>query len=387
VLGSGLWSCHDATGLGPPGVRGRWYQPQSGWLAWARPAVSGDVVYFGDGVGEVIARDVKTGDRKWTTKAGQDPVLGANILVRSGVVVAPLYTFTVGLDAGTGRVLWRYEAPDDTNGVQPGFTALPGTVAAVRIDADDQTVYIPAWGASVSAVDLHTGLARWVWQPGRIDGDTATSGVFRSGSMSVRISGDTVFATLWHGVNRSIGYSEAWVVAIDRLAGRELWRVRLPFQGSGVLIEAMPVIYRNLVIVHTVSARTYAIDRTTQKVVWEFTVPSASLSTIAGAELYGDVLYVDGGDSQIHALRPGDGSVIWSAPFPTQATHDLLVTQNRIYVPTGVELFVLDRQTGNTVAIAHQPQTSDPLFSSAAAFSNGLVFVTVGDGAFCFDEP
>jgi len=367
-------------------VRGRWYQPQSGW-GWARPAVSGNVVYFGDGAGEVIARDLVTGDRRWTAKVGQEPVFGANILVRSGVVVAPLYTFTVGLDAGTGRVLWRFKAPDDTTGVQPGFTALPGTVAASRIDADDQTVYIPAWGASVSAVDLHTGIARWVWQPGRIDGDTATSGVFRSGSMSVRVSGDTVFATLWHGVNRSIGFSEAWLVAIDRLAGRELWRVRLPFEGSGVLIEAMPVIYQNLVIVHTLSARTYAIDRTTQKVVWEFTRPSAHLSTIAGAELFGDVLYVDGGDEQIHALRPSDGSVIWSAPFPTQATHDLLVTQNRIYVPIGAELYVLDRQTGNTVAIAHQPQTSDPLFSSPAAFSNGLVFVTVGDGAFCFDEP
>ena len=386
VLGSTLWSCRDATGLGPPGVRGRWYQPQSGW-GWARPAVSGNVVYFGDGAGEVIARDLVTGDRRWTAKVGQEPVFGANILVRSGVVVAPLYTFTVGLDAGTGRVLWRFKAPDDTTGVQPGFTALPGTVAASRIDADDQTVYIPAWGASVSAVDLHTGIARWVWQPGRIDGDTATSGVFRSGSMSVRVSGDTVFATLWHGVNRSIGFSEAWLVAIDRLAGRELWRVRLPFEGSGVLIEAMPVIYQNLVIVHTLSARTYAIDRTTQKVVWEFTRPSAHLSTIAGAELFGDVLYVDGGDEQIHALRPSDGSVIWSAPFPTQATHDLLVTQNRIYVPIGAELYVLDRQTGNTVAIAHQPQTSDPLFSSPAAFSNGLVFVTVGDGAFCFDEP
>src|ERR1035437_2069646 len=93
-----LWSCRDATGPGSGGVQGRWYQTESGW-AWARPAVSGDIVYFGDGSGEVIARDVSTGDRKWTTKVGQEPIAGANILVRSGVVVAPLYTYTVGLDA------------------------------------------------------------------------------------------------------------------------------------------------------------------------------------------------------------------------------------------------------------------------------------------------
>jgi outer membrane protein assembly factor BamB len=349
--------------------------------------VSGDVVYFGDGDGELIARDVRTGDRKWTTKVGQDPVFGANILVRAGVVVAPIYTYTVGLDAVTGHELWRYKAPDDTVGVAQGDIPWPGTVQVSTIDADEQTVYIPAWGASVSAVDLHTGKARWVWQPGRIDGDTATSGVFRSGSMGVRVSGDTIFATMWHSVNRSGGYSEAWLVAIDRVTGNELWRVRLPYEGSGVLIWSAPVLYQNLVIVHTISARTYAIDRTTREVVWEFTIPSASLSTLAGAELYGDVLYVDGGDSQIHALRPSDGSIIWSAPFPAASSHDLLVTQKRIYVPIGVEVYVLDRQTGGTVAIAQQPQTSDPLFSSAATFSNGAVFVTVAGAAFCFDEP
>jgi outer membrane protein assembly factor BamB len=344
-------------------------------------------VYFGDGSGDVIARDVRTGDRKWTAKVGQEQVDGANILVRSGVVVAPLYTFTVGLDAVTGRQLWRFNAPDDSVVVPSGLVAFPGTVAASRIDADDQAVYIPAWGASVSAVDLHTGNARWVWHPGRIEGDTATSGVFRSGSVSVRVSGDTIFATMWHFVNRPGGYSEAWLVAIDRLTGKELWRVRLPYEGSGVLIEAMPVVYENLVIVHTLSARTYAIDRTTQKVVWEFTVPSAHLSTIAGAELYGDVLYVDGGDEQIHALRARNGGVIWSAPFPTQATSDLLVTDRRIIFPNGAQLIVLDRETGRTVAITSQPHTYDPLFSSAATFSNGFVFITVAEAAWCFEEP
>lgn len=381
-----LWSCGDATGTATPGVRGRWYQPQSGW-ARARPAVVGNTVYFGDGYGEVIARDVASGERKWTARVGQDPVNGANILVRAGVVVAPLQIYTVGLDAASGRELWRYRAPADTVGVPAGYVALPGQVIESRIDADDNAVYIPAWGASISAVDLRTGQVRWVWQPGYIDGDTATSGVFRSGSNGVLLSGDTIFATLWHFVNRPGGFSQAWLVAIDRVSGRELWRLRMPYEGSGTLIWAAPVVYRKFIIVHTVSARTYAIDRETQKVVWEFTVDSAQLSTIAGAELYGDVLYVDGGDSQIHGLRPSDGSVVSTAPFPAASTRDLLVTDKRIYVPIGGEVYILDRQTGATVAIAHQPDTYDPLFSSAATFSNGLVFFTVAGAAWCFSEP
>jgi outer membrane protein assembly factor BamB len=344
-------------------------------------------VYFGDGYGRVIARDVVNGERKWTARVGEAPVNGANILVRAGVVVASLLHHTAAVDAATGRELWRYYAPQDTVGVPQGYVAPPGYVASSHIDADEQTVYIPAWGASVSAVDLRTGRVLWVWKPGRIDGDTATSGVFRSGSMSARVSGDTIFATMWHYVNRAGVYSEAWLVAIDRLNGSELWRVRLPYIGAGVLIWATPVLYQNLVIVHTLSARTYAIDRETQKVVWEFTVPSARLSTVAGAELYGDVLYVDGGDEQIHALRVRDGSVIWNAPFPSQATRDLLVTQRRIIFPIGGQLLVLDRETGLMVAITTQPNTHDPLFSSAASYSNGLVFITVGDAAWCFYEP
>lgn len=376
----------DPTAVAGVGVHERWYQAQSGY-GWARPGVSGNVVYFGTGDGQIIARDVNTGAPLWSTKVGPDPIKGANILVRNGVVIAPVLNYTVGLDAQSGQQLWRYEAPKDTTGAVPGGTTYPGQVVLSRIDADDQTVYIPAWGASVSAVDLRTGGSRWAWQPGKVAGDTATSGVFRSGSMSVRVSGDTVFATMWHDTNRQGGTSEAWLVAVDRLTGREFWRVRLPYQGSGALIEAAPVLYQNLVIVHTVSARTYAIDRSTQRVAWEFTVPTATLSTIAGAELSGDIVYVDAGDEHIYALRASSGAVAWSTPFVTQTNRDMLVTERRLIVTNGGTLYVLDLQTGKQIATATQPRTSDPLFASPAAFANGLVFITVADAAWCFDEP
>jgi outer membrane protein assembly factor BamB len=163
--------------------------------------------------------------------------------------------------------------------------------------------------------------------------------------------------------------------------------VRLPFQGSGTLIWAPPVVYQNLVIAYSLFAHTYAIDRATQKIVWEFTAPSAHLSPTSTAELYGDLLYLDGGDEQMHALRARDGSVVWNAPFPAEATRDLLVTQRRIIFPIGGELVILDRETGRMIATTSQPRTYDPLFSSAAVFSNGRVFITVAEAAWCFDEP
>jgi outer membrane protein assembly factor BamB len=153
-------------------------------------------------------------------------------------------------------------------------------------------------------------------------------------------------------------------------------------------IWAGPVFYQNLVIVQNGFARTYAIDRTTQKVVWEFVAPSEHLfTTTAGAEVYGDVVYVDGGNEQLYALRARDGGVIWSAPFPGEATTNLLVTERRVVFTNGAELMFLDRETGRMVARTTQPRTYDGLFSSAATFSNGLVFITMAGAAWCVAEP
>jgi outer membrane protein assembly factor BamB len=125
--------------------------------------------------------------------------------------------------------------------------------------------------------------------------------------------------------------------------------------------------------VHTLSGRTFAIDRTTREISWEFSAPNATNSTIAGAEQYAGVLYVDGGDQHIYALRSTNGEVLWKAPFLAQATRDLLVTERRIIFPVGGFLYVLDRLTGQQIAVVTQPRTSDPLFASAAAFF-GVMF-------------
>ena len=386
LLVAAVGSCRSSsTGPNSTGLRERWYQAQPGY-GRSRPAINGTTVYFGTGDGQVIARDFNSGTQLWAAKVSQEPVAGANLVVRGSVLVAASVFHTTGVDAQSGRVLWRYESPKDTVG-NPPESASPGTLIDSRIDADNQMVYIPAWGASVSAIDLRTGAARWVWHPGVIDGDTATSGVFRSGSMGVRVSGDTVFSTLWHFTNRAGSTSEAWLVALDRNSGAEFWKVRMPIQGSGVLIEAAPAFYQNLVIVHTLSAKTYAVDRRTQRITWQFIAPGYTWSTLAGPEVSADIVYVDGGDGQIYALRAADGAIIWKGTYGLATTRDILISDRHVIFPTGTELHVLDRQTGQQLLVAVQPHTSDPLFASPAASANGLVFITVGDAAFCFEDP
>jgi len=378
-------SCSDSTS-GEHGVTEKWYKPQPNYSN-ARPAVLGSVVFFGTGDGRIIARDVSTGVAKWDVKVGNYAIEGANLIATNGTVIAAMVNSTVALDAVSGARRWTYSAPNDTTDVGPGAFAGPGSVVQTRIDTDGTTVFIPAWGASVSAVDVRTGVVRWVWQPGTIAGDTAASGVFRSGAMGVRVSGDTVFATLWHWMTRLGVPSEAWVVAINKQSGAELWRVRLPYQAGGVLIQTAPVVYQNLIIVHTLNARTYAIDRETQTVRWEFTPPGFMNSTSSGPELSEDRVYVDGGNGSIYALHAADGTQIWSYAFGFSTITDMLVTSRRLLFNQGDVLYILDRRTGLRVAATRQPHTSDPLFASPAAASQGLIFVSVADAAWCFEEP
>ena len=105
--------------------------------------------------------------------------------------------------------------------------------------------------------------------------------------------------------------------------------------------------------------------------------------------MYGDVLYVDGGDSHLYALDATDGRVRWQAPFRTQAAKDLLVTERRLALSIAGFRLVFDRRTGRQLAETTQPHApeADALFASAAAYADGRMFVTLNAAAWSFDEP
>jgi outer membrane protein assembly factor BamB len=205
-------SCSDPTGVATH-TRDRWFQSQQE-ASFSRPAIVGDLVIFGTGDGRIVGRARSSGVAVWSTNVAQ-PVLGARIVVANGVVVASLIQTTVALNAATGAILWYHAAPRDTI----GGNTLPGQVLGNRTDADDKTAFIPAWGASVSAIDLATGTVRWVWQPGLAPTDTAASGPFRSGASGARVGGDTVYVTVWHSLIASGVRSEIWLVALDKQSG------------------------------------------------------------------------------------------------------------------------------------------------------------------------
>jgi len=378
-------ACNDPVEPGKGQVHERWFKPQAEGFPRSRPVVSGNSVYFADGGGSVIARDLSTGDVLWSTSVGSSPhtisdkIGGENFVLAAGVIVAAAQFHVSGLDAENGTELWRYHPPlDSISEVQ----ARPGYVEKIRMATDGRTVFIPARGVTVSAVDLASGIAKWVWRVQQPD--------YPSGSFGVIISGDTVFATVWHFLNKTGTVSEAWLVALDRETGGELWRVILPRQSSGTMINCAPAIWNNLVIVTLTSGELFAVDRRTRGIAWVIPPKVAAnglgSALIIGAEIRDDVVYANGSDQKLHAYRATDGTQIWESEGE-QFGDDLLVTDKFVYA-SGSSLFIVDRRTGVRYGAPGHPRGSvNYAYTSPAGAHNGQIFVTFSNGAWSFDEP
>ena len=237
---------------------------------------------------------------------------------------------------------------------QPGYGHARPVVAG-------GLVYFGTGDGQVIARDVGTGAPRWAAKVGS-DAVEGANFVARGGVVAV---------------------------ALDRTTGRELWRMVLPPVGQGASITGAPAITGSLAIAITRIGETYAVDRSTRRIVWRLEAPGRTQVTPAQTEVYGDAVYVDGGDRHIYALQASDGAVLWRAAFASQATRNLLVTERRVLVPEGARLHVFERRTGRLVVTTTQPYVaeSNALLASPAVSAAGQTFIAVNGAAWSFDEP
>ena len=203
--------------------------------------------------------------------------------------------------------------------------------------------------------------------------------------MGVRVSGDTVFATMWHYRDPVGLASESWLVALDRATGRELWNVVLPSFTGGTCVWGAPSFFGNLVIFAEVGGRTWAIDRTTRTVAWRFT-PPIRFAALAQSEVAGNRVFVSAGDESIYALDASSGTIVWRTATPI-ATTDLLVTERGVYYSWGARLRALDRATGRPLAEVRVSPSSDAVETPAAADERGRIYIAFTRYALSFNEP
>lgn len=369
-------------------VRTRWYVAQDGGLSYTRPTVYQNLVYLALGGGGLVARDRATGAERW--RAVIDPryeLRARTTLVVQGTLVVPARYAVLGLDPATGRERWRWTPPPDWPYDPTG--QLPGDLWQRQMDTDGDLVYVPAHGASVSAVDPRTGQTRWTWEASPVASDTGRFGRFPSRAEGVRVVGDTVYVNAWHTLNNAGLRSEGWVLGLDRRTGRELWRVTLPPPASGgvtIAFSGAPaVLAGGLVVTVGETGNAWGIDPRTQSVRWTRT-PTARFGTATETVLRDGVLYVDGGDESLYALRASDGTQLWQVAMGNGATRDIVASASRLYYVTGGKLQILDRANGRRVAVV-RTREENGLITGAPLVLDGRVYLAAADGAWVFDEP
>lgn len=379
----GAAACSDGTSSAPPQLRTRWLRDQAGFSE-TRPAAAGDLVFFATGGGGLVARDAESGTARWSARTGGEPVRGANLAVSAGVLVVPTIHETIGFSAASGGERWRYTAPLDT--VDAGPDPAPGEVVLSHVAVDQSTVYVPAWGGSVSAVDLGTGIARWIWTLGRTPGDAAEN-IFRSGAEGVVVSDGTVFASGWHFLDRLGLRSEPWLVALDAASGAELWRITIPSYFGGTTLSGPPLVHGDLVVIGPGGGHMWAFDRESHELAWTFESRPRQATT-TGAVIFGDHLYLDVGDDHVAAVHAASGTLEWRTFIGGSVYHGLLATEKHLHVPWGQTLTVLDRASGEKLLESRQPGRSyDSFIASAPITSGGHLFVNVDGAAWSFEQP
>lgn len=368
-------SCRESTGVeSRHAPRECWYAADTGF-GRPIPAMVGSSVVHATGSNTLVARDTATGARQWETPVTAGLIRGYAMSVGAGVVVVPLVGRTVGLDGTTGTVLWTYTSPDDQGSPGNVFAATPAT--------DSEYAYIPAWGASVSAIGLRTGVPRWIWRTP----DTAST---RAGTTGVAIAGDTVYAAVWKWLTPTGTVTQQWIVAIHRESGAELWREVLTAPLQYVNVRNAPVVAGRVVAFSLTNGQVFALDRFTRARLWAtaervggFAVDDAPLAS-------GDTIFIPESDRAVTARAMSDGRVLWEQRR-AQGPGALALAGTRLYVGAGPYLSALDRSTGRLLwagRIPKKPGMPAALVSMASmrGTAGGRLFVSANGGTFCLRE-
>lgn len=250
-----------------------------GALQLGAPVCADSTVFLGTSQQQrVYAVNARTGTERWVVDL--TPPSGSRGFVftpsfSDGVVVACTREFTtpfggtvIGLDAETGRELWKFRWPPLAPTVDAGCAKPTAAVAGLALaSVDDGRVF---------AFDLRTGALRWTHPPiegfltpGEERPIAITDGVVMVGSLSGILTGLelTTGRQLWRIGSRAtafetniidplvgdrgqfIGINESgWALAIDAQTGRQQWTVKPGKQLNQRILFASGVLTPDLFI-------------------------------------------------------------------------------------------------------------------------------------------
>jgi outer membrane protein assembly factor BamB len=297
-----------------PGVTVR---PKPGTLLWRRsqPLVDGEtvlgvvpargVVCVGDGFGNIYGLNAATGKTLWRRTFSDNSAGYLPLAAAGGRVFAVGSMRVAALSAATGHQLWSVPA----SGVEPNFPPRLPTYFVVHANG---VVCVLGADGNVAGLDPRTGRAIWR-QPPR------GSAGFAAG------------AAAGNGVLYVAEISPNGVTALDVRTGQRRWTTPTPSVASTLLaldsvIAGTPTASPS----YDAGQLTFALDKATGRPLWQANFDAQTYSSIAGD---GDQVYVhvdllagaatEG--TKIDALAARSGRTLWQRTFPSQSIGGMIV--------------------------------------------------------------
>lgn len=341
-----------------------WKFCTSGW-ALASPVISEGVVYAGAQSGEdgtLFAINAADGTDKWSTVLGKtifsDPVIDP----QTDTLYVGLQDELVSLDSESGEIRWR----NTTISVDPD-------AALVLADGD---LIVAGWSGS--------------GQVSRIDssGDVLWESATASSEVTPTVADGTVYT-----ISRTLDE----LLALSADTGDELWRRRIAPRGVELSINAITVTGGTVFVggefsrsddenvVHAIDCFVRALDATSGRERWRFSVPGGIRSPMAidGKTVYafvaeGDSVPESTPDQGLYAIDATSGREQWRyrTPDTTNSGDAFVATDDRVYFALD-GVFALDSDTGRELwRVDHDTRT----LGVPVVLVDGVLFVGGPDG-------
>jgi outer membrane protein assembly factor BamB/predicted phosphodiesterase len=257
---------------------------------FSSPAIQGDRVVLGSGDGYVYCLNVKSGIVNWKIKTGA-AVLGSPVIRKDTVFIGGSDHSFLALNLYSGSIQWK-------------FTGLQGPVVSTPLIYGGMVIF-GAWDKNLYALDKQDGKLIWKWTNGSpvINFSPASCiPVAYKGVIYVVAPDRTITAidaitgaTLWRNnearVRESIGISEngkfvygktmqdtVVAFATSRTAQRPAWYMNAGFGYEHV--PSMLIEKEGQLFFGTRNGVVYAIDPAQQKILWAHKIDNSMVNTV-----------------------------------------------------------------------------------------------------------
>jgi polyvinyl alcohol dehydrogenase (cytochrome) len=333
----------------------RWATDLDTYYIGGSVAVEGDRVYVGTFDAKLTALDRRTGEVQWSTPVDDGPgsaVFGSPNVVDGLVVVgvASFQEFTnptgatfrghvVGVDAVTGKEVWRYWTTNNDATSGPGIAIW----SALSIDAERHLVFVPTGNNysppsgptsdAVVALDVRTGAQQWVTR-------FTTDDIWTLGGEGTGPDADVgappnlfdVKGTPAIGVGDKAGVFHA----LNRVTGEVLWTAPLTAGGAqGGVMQSGAVADGRVFVASNKGGTTadlvaLAIDD--GKEIWRVDVGGHATGPVTWSN---GVLYLGDDLGRFTAFAAADGKQLWQVTVPAPAASGAIISGGTVFIGFG----------------------------------------------------